>query len=104
MARGKRAPARKRGVLYGKAPLAMADATGGEVVMAIASLALDAGVVVGRGWGYDSLRDEYTVLGKSKATGKAQDFKIAGEAVASVIAMARILNGGKFINRIMGAA
>ena len=94
-----RAPARPKGVLgkhsiYKRAPNGCVDADEGEVAKAIYSVAREAGVLVGRGSGYDSLRDEYTVIGKSMATGKAQDFKIAGVEVAVCIKLARMLNGG----------
>lgn len=102
-----RAPARDKGVfkndvktvvkngLCNTAPLACPDANHGEVVKAIYSLAYMGGVEVGRGVGYDPLKDEYTAIGKSRTTGKAQDFTIKGEVVAEVIRVARMLNGGK---------
>ena len=94
-----RKPARKRGALYDLAPIALRDATSGEVSKAIYSLARESGVIVGQGGGYDSLRDEYTVIGKSMATGKAQDFTIAGAEVAALIGLARMLNGGRMDRR-----
>lgn len=88
-------PARKKGVfLYELAPIGCPDASAGEVSKALFALAWEAGVAVGRGSGYDQLRDEYTVIGKHKASGKAQDFKIAGAEVAAAIKIARMLNGG----------
>lgn len=90
-----RRPARKRGVLEKDAPLSVPDASRFEIASAIFAIAKEAGVKVGRGSGYDPLRDEYTVIGKSTATGKAQDFKIAGSEVANAIVLFRYLNGGK---------
>ncbi len=97
-----RPPARDKGVLsaiknglYELAPVALPDANEGEVSKAIFALALQADVLVGRGSGYDGLKDEYTVIGKSRTTGKAQDFKIKGEVVAELIRVARLFNGGK---------
>lgn len=89
-----RAPARKRGVLFSMAPIALPDADPGEVAKAIWALAREAGVIVGQGSGYDSLRDEYTLVGKSMETGKAQDWKVAGEVVADLIKIGRFYNGG----------
>lgn len=100
MARGDRAPARTKGTLYNKAPIAMLDATINEIATAIFSLAIEAGVAVGRGCGYDSLKDEYTVMGKSLTTGRIQDFKVAGESVAALIGLSRMLNGGKLESRL----
>lgn len=54
------------------------------------------GVIVGRGGEYDTLTDKYTVIGKSKATGKAQDFTVSGTVVAEAIIVTRLLNGGAF--------
>ena len=94
-----RAPARKKGILYKMAPIALLDANKEEVAMALFALAKMAGVTVGQGSGYDPLRDEYKVVGKSRATGKAQDFTIRGEEVATTIVLARQLNGGKMEQR-----
>jgi hypothetical protein len=90
-----RRPARIKGVLYGMAPIGLPDANAGEVAKALFALAKEAGVKVGRGSGYDSLRDEYTVVGKSAATGLARDYKIDGSTVAQLITFARLLAGGK---------
>jgi hypothetical protein len=90
-----RAPARTKGVLHNQAPIACQDANGKEIAMALTALCLDAGVVVGRGGLYDALRDEYTVIGKSIETGKAQDFRVRGEAVAALIGFLRGLNNTK---------
>lgn len=90
-----RSAPRKTGVLYDKAPIGLPDANSGEVSKAIYALAREAGVIVGQGSGYDGLRDEYTVIGKSRETGKAQDFTIQGIEVANVIVIARMLNGGR---------
>jgi hypothetical protein len=95
-----RRPARAKGVL-GKhsvekmAPVGCLDATEGEVAKALFVLARQSGVTVGRGSGYDPLRDIYTVIGKSASTGKVQDFDIEGGVVAELIRVARILNGGR---------
>jgi hypothetical protein len=94
-----RAPARKAGVLYNSAPISMPDATAGEVAKAIFALAQEAGVIVGQGSGYDSLKDVYTVVGKSRATGKAQDWQVEGAVVAEVIGLARMLNGGRMATK-----
>lgn len=107
-----RRPARKHGV-FGKAleyanakfkpkvdpfaPVGLPDASAGEVRKALFAMCQSAGVVVGQGSGYEALRDEYHVIGKSMATGKAQDFKIAGAEVAELIRVARMLNGGPMV-------
>ena len=91
-----RPSARKKGVLYGQAPVALPDAAPKEIAMALASLCDSADVVPGQGGMYDPLRDEYTVIGKSKETGKAQDFKVQGFEVAVLIGFLRQLNGGRF--------
>jgi len=98
-----RPPARDKGIFEGLirngicklAPIGCPDANAGEVSKAIFSIAWEAGVKVGRGSGYESLKDEYTVIGKSRATGKARDFRVKGEEVAALIRLARVLNGGK---------
>lgn len=90
-----RSPRRKRGVLYELAPIGCPDANAGEVAKALYSLAKEAGVLVGQSSGYDNLRDEYYVIGKSRDTGKAQDFMIAGAEVSALIHLARMLNGGR---------
>jgi hypothetical protein len=91
-----RAPARDKGVLFhAHAPVGCLDANEGEVSKAIFAVAKLAGVIVGRGSGYDSLRDRYYVIGKDRVTGKAQDFQFEGAVVAAAIYDARRLNGGK---------
>jgi hypothetical protein len=98
-----RPPARDKGVfgnMFAKgicpsAPNGCLDANSGEVSKALFAISLEAKVKIARGCGYDSLKDEYTVVGKSMATGKAQDFKVKGEEVAAVIQLARQLNGGR---------
>jgi len=96
-----RPPARDKGVfgalggICKSAPNGCLDANSGEVSKALFAISLEARIKIGRGSGYDSLRDEYTVVGKSMATGKAQDFKVKGEEVAAVIQLARQLNGGR---------
>lgn len=92
-----RKPARKRGVLHNKnAPVALPDASGDEIAMALFALCEEAKVRIGRAEGYDSLRDEYTVVGKSMVTGVAQDWKVKGFEVALLIGFLRQLNGGRF--------
>ena len=98
-----RPPARDKGVfgqMFAKgicpsAPMGCLDANAGEVSKAIFAISLEAGVKIGRGCGYDGIKDEYTVVGKSMATGKAQDFRVKGEEVATLIQVARQLNGGR---------
>ena len=100
-----RAPARKRGVLHKQAPVACPDANTYEIAMALASLCESAGFIIGRGGEYDSLRDEYKLIGKSLATGKAQDVTVKGFEVALLINYLRALNGGaKFDKRAMTKA
>jgi hypothetical protein len=106
--RPERKPGRLKGVLHNQAPVACLDANTYEIAMALASICDSADVVVGRGGEYDSLRDEYTIVGKSKITGKAQDFTVPGAYVAALIMGLRALNGGKFdkrgLTKSMGAA
>lgn len=98
MYRKERAPARTKGILRSEAaPAALPDANSGEVALALFALADEAGVIVGRAGSYDNYKDEYTVIGKSKATGKAQDFIIHGREVADVIVLARLCNGGPLV-------
>lgn len=94
-----RAPARKKGVIGRYAPIGLTNANPTEIRLALFALASEAGVVVGRGAEYDPLRDRYKVVGKSKATGKAQDFTIEGAEVATAIMWARALNGGRLEKR-----
>jgi|WetSurMetagenome_2_1015567.scaffolds.fasta_scaffold10214_4 hypothetical protein len=101
-----RPPARDKGVFENlvrnsvckSAPNGCLDANAGEVVRAIYAICIEAGVDVGRGCGYDALKDEYTVVGKSRHTGKAQDFKVKGFDVAELIHLCRRLNGGPMIH------
>jgi hypothetical protein len=98
MYKKERAPARTKGILRGEtAPAALPDANSGEVALALFALADEAGVIVGRAGSYDNYKDEYTVIGKSKTTGKAQDFIIHGREVADVIVLARFCNGGPLV-------
>ena len=90
-----RRPARTKGVLNGQAPVGCPDANNKEIAMAIFSICESADVVIGRGGEYDKLRDEYTVVGKSKVTGKAQDFKFPGLAVAALILWMRAVHNGQ---------
>lgn len=90
-----RPAARTKGAIATCAPMAMLDAGEAEVVLAILALCREAGIIVGRGGEYDPLRDKYTVIGKSRTTGKAQEITIEGEEVANVIGVFRQLNGGR---------
>jgi hypothetical protein len=89
-----RRPARKKGVLEKHAPIALPGANKYEIATALWALCKEAGVIVGQGGEYDALKDQYTVIGKSMATGKAMDFKVQGQEVAIVISIGRQLNGG----------
>jgi hypothetical protein len=77
------------------APIGCPDACLGEITKALYAIAKEAGVKVGRGCGYDQLKDIYVIVGKSLTTGKAQDFSVQGEEVAALIQLARILAGGR---------
>jgi hypothetical protein len=98
-----RRPATDKGVFESKfrndicalAPIGCIDANSGEVTKALAVLAYQSGVIPGRGCGYEPLKDQYTIIGKSIKSGKAQDFRVEGETVAELIHVARALNGGK---------
>lgn len=90
-----RRTARKRGVLQDQAPIACPDANHYEIAMALASLCQASGVAPGQGGDYDPIKDVYTIIGKDKLTGKAQDFKVEGWAVALLIAQLRVWNGGE---------
>lgn len=99
-----RRPARKKGILDKQAPISCPDASKGEIAMALFALCHEAKVIVGQGGEYDSLRDEYTVVGKlldgsvdpdGMPTGKVQDVKIQGAEVGAVIKLARMMNGGR---------
>jgi hypothetical protein len=92
-----RRPARKKGVLEKHAPIGLPTANAFEIASAVASLCEQAGFEVGRGGDYDSLKDEYTVIGKSLVTGKAQEIKIQGGEVAFLIKVGRGLNGGPMV-------
>lgn len=81
-----RKPARAKGGLTDKdTPISLPNATRREVVMALTVLCKKVRVVPGRGVGYEPLRDEYKVIGKSMVTGKAQDFTVRGVDVADLI-------------------
>jgi hypothetical protein len=90
-----RAPARKKGVLNSQAPVSCIDAGSFEIAAAIAAFCRQAKVIPGQGGEYDWLKDEYTIIGKSRVTGKAQDFKIKGDEVGALIKLARSINGGR---------
>lgn len=53
------------------------------------------GVEVGRKTEYNPVLDQFRVIGKSKHTGKAQDFVVEGWRVAKLIVEVRKLFGGK---------
>jgi hypothetical protein len=96
--KAERRPARIKGELRNQnAPIALLDANAKEVAMALYALCDLSGIVIGRAAGYDQLRDEYTVTGTSKLTGKAQDLTVKGAEVADAIVVARVLNGGKLV-------
>lgn len=99
-----RAPARAKGVLAMPglprglsqlAPLGCPDANVTEVKSAIFVLAWRSGLVVGKGSGYDAMKNTYEVIGQSRRDGRKQDMTIQGEAVADLIKLTRILNGGQ---------
>jgi hypothetical protein len=89
-----RKPARKKGSLEAAAPLSCLDANRFEITAALYSICDAAGMVVGRAGDYDSLRDTYTVIAKSKSTGKAQELTVQGEEVGFMIGIVRQMNGG----------
>lgn len=90
-----RSPARTKGVIGKEAPISLPDASRTEITTALYALCQEAGVVIGMGAEYDWLKDSYTVIGKSKATGKAQEITVQGAEVGNVITLARMLNGGR---------
>ena len=92
--KGERKAARKRGVLHEQSPVGCPDASTYEIAMALASICKAAGMKIGRGGDYDSIKDLYTVVGN--IDGKAQDLKIEGVAVAALINELRFWNGGRF--------
>jgi hypothetical protein len=77
------------------APIGLPDANSGEVLKAIVAIMKQAKSIPGRALGYDQLKDIYYVIGKSMTTGKAQDFTIQGDEVATVIKLARMMAGGR---------
>lgn len=93
--RPERRPKRFAGVLHDQAPVGCPNATPKEMAMAIAAICIDGHIEVGRGGSYDPIKDEYVIVGKSTLTGKAQDFKIEGVAVAALINSLRVWDGGK---------
>lgn len=93
--KAQRKPARKKGVLHAQAPVGCPDAHPKEIAMALAAICIQGGIKIGQGGEYNSLRDEYTLVGKSPE-GKAQDFIIEGVAVAALIEQLRVWNGGRF--------
>lgn len=94
-----RPPARTKGTLRfnRQAPVGLPTANNTEIALALHALCDQAGVVIGRGGTYDNLKDEYTIIGKSKFTGKAQDFYVKGDEVAKVIALLRMCEGGELV-------
>lgn len=106
-----RKPGRTRGVLEKHAPIGCPDASKAEISMALFAICREGNVIPGRGGAYDALKDEYTVIGKvldgstdptGMHTGKVQDVTVAGEEVAAVIKLARVLNGGRMEKRKAG--
>lgn len=89
-----RKPARMKGVLHEQAPVGCPDASVKEIAMAIAALCQSVAIDIGRGGSYDAIKDEYVIVGKNRMTGKAQDFKVEGVAVAALINQLRLWNGG----------
>lgn len=84
-----RSPARVKGVVGKNAPVSLPDAKRNEIAMALYSICKEAGFIVGRGAEYDALKDIYTLIGKSRETGKAQEVKVHGFEVGAVIQMCR---------------
>lgn len=96
--RPERAPARKKGVLHKQAPIGCPNATPTEIAMALFSIGEQAHMIPGRGGTYDSLKDQYTLVGKvldggkdsdGTPTGKVQDIVIEGADVAFLIRFMR---------------
>lgn len=90
MYKPERAPARKVGLRFAKLAT-LPDANSQEIAVALFVLGWMGGVVVGRGGEYDPYRDEFKVVGKSRYTGKAQDWTVQGEEVAAAIRATRIM-------------
>lgn len=98
-----RKPARRKGVLGQQAPVGCPDANHYEIAMAIAAICEEAQMEPGIGGEYDALKDEYTIIGRVRdggvdtstgmRTGKVQDIKIPGAAVAALIGTLRAWNG-----------
>jgi len=88
-----RTPARVKSVIGKYAPIACTDASEFEVSAALAVIGHLANKDVGRGLGYDSLKDIYTVVCKNRKTGRAEDFEVQGCDVAALIRMTRIMAG-----------
>lgn len=86
-----RTPARVKGVIGQYAPIACPDASDFEIAAALSTIGTLAGRDIGRGLGYDSLTDKYTVICKNRKTGKAEDFVVIGCDVAALIRMTRIM-------------
>lgn len=84
-----RAPARTKGVIGRNAPVSCPDADRFEIASAVFAICKEAGFIIGRGAEYDQLKDEYTLIGKSLESGKAQEVKLAGFEVGAVIKMFR---------------
>lgn len=92
MYRPERPPARKKGVFKNAPPVGALDATPHEVITSIAVVCKQLGVRPGQGGEYDPHSDYYALIGQDVATGKAQDFRIPGHLVASVIKQWRKLH------------
>lgn len=93
-----RTPARVKGVIGKYAPIACTDASDFEVSAALAVIGHMANKDIGRGLGYDSLTDKYTVICKNRKTGKAEDMIVQGCDVAALIHTTRIMAGEKMSN------
>ena len=90
-----RTPARTKAVIGKYAPIACMDASEFEVSAALAVIGHMANKDIGRGLGYDSLKDTYTVVCKNRKTAKAEDLEISGSDVAALIRMTRMMAGEK---------
>lgn len=88
-----RTPARTKAVIGKYAPIACTDASEFEVSAALATIGHLANKDIGRGLGYDSLKDTYTVICKNRKTGKAEDFVVHGCDLAALIHTTRTLAG-----------
>ncbi len=89
-----RSPARVKGSGMHTFP-GLPDASLGEINKGLVAVCWDIGCEVGRKTEYCSNQDKFRVVGKSRQTGKAQDFILEGHLVVDAIRIARLLHGGK---------